>query len=690
MDTAPGRRPSRSGLDRFAGRWLAAVDGTSDALLGQPQLLDFLTERTAELAALLRGENSAVSAMDIARQLVDANLHTLSAIHATMTVMLDSLADLVDATPTQELRAAQVTADLAAGFAAALQERSRREQESLLRSALDAVRSAEQNRKTIEARFRAVFSDAAVGIGMLDLRGRVIDVNAAFAQMLGSTPDQMRGLTVSQIVGTQRHPPTSARYRELMAGDVEHFRTETVRTGPDGTRLVLDLSMSMVRDEVGAPSFLIGVAVDITERRQLQDRLWHESRHDALTGLPNRTLFTERLTRRLASPGRISLSFVDLDGFKDINDSLGHDVGDELLVAVAERLQGAVDGDGRLVARLGGDEFVVLESLQSPIHIGHHELTVTASIGVVDSHAVNADPQQLMRAADITLYRAKAEGKSRITRYNATDSARLITQHRLATGLPAALGHDEFYCDYQPIVALHDGQLLGVEALIRWRHPHLGLIGPNQFIAVAEETGHIRSIGRWVLTAACQQASEWLKTHPSYTGYMSVNVAVGQLRQAGFVDDVLGILNDTGLPADRLQLELTESAVLGDEREPVDDLRKLADCGARLAIDDFGTGYANLAYLTRLPVILLKLAGEFLKPVRDERNVDPRHDIVLSSVVQLAHDLGLSVIAEGIEQPSQAVRLRRAGCDAGQGWLYGRPGPAAAITLDHHRVTDAS
>jgi diguanylate cyclase (GGDEF)-like protein/PAS domain S-box-containing protein len=702
MDTAPVRRPSRSGVDRFAGRWLAAVDGTSDALLRQPQLLDFLAERTAELAALLRGEDSAASAMEIARQLVDANLHTLSAIHATMTVMLDSLSGLADAAPMQEPRAAEVIADLAAGFAAALQERSRREQESLLRSALDAIRSAEQNRKTIEARFRAVFSDAAVGIGMLDLHGRVIDVNAAFAQMLGSTPDQMRGLTVSQIVGTQRHPPTSARYRELMAGDVEHFRTETVRTGSDGSRLVLDLSMSMVRDEAGAPSFLIGVAIDITERRQLQDRLWHESRHDALTGLPNRTLFTERLTRRLASPGRISLSFVDLDGFKDINDSLGHDVGDELLVAVAERLQRAVDGDGRLVARLGGDEFVVLdetgttdgdviapaeailESLQLPIHIGHHELTVTASIGVVDSHAVNADPQQLMRAADITLYRAKAEGKSRITRYNATDSARLITQHRLATGLPAALGHDEFYCDYQPIVALHDGRLLGVEALVRWRHPDLGLIGPNQFIAVAEETGHIRSIGRWVLTAACRQASEWLKTHPSYTGYMSVNVAVGQLRQAGFVDDVLGILNDTGLPADRLQLELTESAVLGDEREPVDDLRKLADCGARLAIDDFGTGYANLAYLTRLPVILLKLAGEFLKPVRDERNVDPRHDIVLSSVVQLAHDLGLSVIAEGIEQPSQAARLRRVGCDAGQGWLYGRPGPATAIPLDRH------
>src|SRR5262245_36054591 len=322
----------------------------------------------------------------------------------------------------------------------------------------------------------------------------------------------MRGQTVAQSLGTPRHPPTSARFAELIAGAREHFRTETVRTGPDGGRLVLDLSMSVVRDEAGVPSFLIGVAIDITERRQLQDRLWHESRHDALTGLPNRTLFTERLAGRLENPGRVSLSFVDLDGFKDINDSLGHDVGDDLLVAVADRLRRAVDGDERLVARLGGDEFVVLDeasgsdddvvgpaeaimqALQAPFHIGPHELTVTASIGVVDSHAVNADPHQLMRAADITLYRAKAEGKSRVTRYSARDSARLITQHRLATGLPAALAHDQFYCDYQPIVDLSDGRLLGVEALIRWRHPRLGLIGPNQFIGVAEETGHIRAI----------------------------------------------------------------------------------------------------------------------------------------------------------------------------------------------------
>jgi diguanylate cyclase (GGDEF)-like protein/PAS domain S-box-containing protein len=680
-------------VDWFADRWLAALDGTTDALVPRPQLRAFLAARSAELSALLQSTGTPTAA-EIARQLVDANLHTLAAIRATMAVMVEELPDLGD--HAQDRRAA-VIAELAAGFAGALQDRSRREQEALLRSALEAVRSAERDRKASEARFRAVFSDAAVGIGMLDLDGRVIDVNSAFARMLWASPAEMRGQTVAEILGSRRHPPTYAKFTDLIKGKSEHFRTEAVRTGPDGRRLILDLSMSMVRDEYAQPSFLIGVAIDITERRQLQDRLWHESRHDALTGLPNRTLFTERLSRRLENPGRVSLSFVDLDGFKDINDSLGHDVGDDLLVAVAERLRQAVDSESRFVARLGGDEFVVLDeasesdsdvaaaaeailaALRTPFHIGPNELTVTASIGVVDSYAVTTNPHQLMRAADITLYRAKAEGKSRITRYSAPDSARLITQHRLATALPSAIVHGQFFCDYQPIVTLSDGRLLGVEALIRWRHPRFGLILPNQFIGVAEETGHIRSIGRWVLTAACEQASRWLRERPEYTGFMSVNVAVGQLRQAGFVDDVLGILADTGLPPDRLQLELTESAVLGDEREPVDDLRKLADCGARLAIDDFGTGYANLAYLTRLPVTQLKLAGEFLKPVRDERPVDPRHDIVLSSVVGLAHGLGLGVIAEGIEQPGQAERLLRVGCDSGQGFLYGRPGPATAV-----------
>jgi diguanylate cyclase (GGDEF)-like protein/PAS domain S-box-containing protein len=690
---------------RFARRWAAALGGTSDAPMSQPDLQAFLEDLSRRLAVAIRDDTVEAQAEAVAGALIGANFHTAAALRRTMEVFAETFLDEVRGEPGADdelklrARLGQLLGGVSAGFAQALQERTRAEQERLQRAALKAIRTADRDRRTVEARFRAVFADAAVGIGMVDLTGRVLDVNAAFARMLGYLPEEIRGRTVTEIIGSDAHAATSMRYLDLLAGGREHFRTETARMRPDGTRLTLDLSMSMVRDEDGNPDFVIGVAVDITERRKLQDQLWHESRHDALTGLPNRTLFAEELAERLAEPacGRLGLSFLDLDGFKDINDSLGHAVGDQLLVAVARRLEEAVAQGDRLVARLGGDEFVVLdddcvgdaavvgpaeailEALQTPFTVGNRELTISASIGVVDSRAVGADPQALMRAADITLYRAKAEGKSRLARYDPRDSARQITQHTLATALPAALTRDEFFCDYQPIVGLADGRLRGVEALIRWQHPQLGIVGPNQFIPVAEETGHIAAVGRWVLAAACRQAGRWAAQNPMLTCYISVNVAVGQLRRPGLVDDVMQVLAASGIPAERLQLELTESAVLGDDRGPADELRRLADAGVRLAIDDFGTGYANLAYLTRLPVRQVKLAGEFLKPLRTGRSVDPKHDIVLASIIRLAHDLGLSVTAEGVEHQAQADRLRALGCDAAQGWLFARPGPAEQV-----------
>jgi diguanylate cyclase (GGDEF)-like protein/PAS domain S-box-containing protein len=704
--TSTSNGPSASdGFARFARRWVAALGGTSDAPMAPPQLHGFLERLTRDLATAMFDDTVEATAEEVAAALIEANFHTTTALRRTIEVFADGFLDELRGEPGADdevklrARLGQLLGGLSAGFAQALRERTRSEQEALQRAALRAVRLADRDRRVVEARFRAVFADAAVGIGMVDLGGRVIDVNGAFARMLGYAPEEIRGRTVGEIIGSAGHGPTSSRYLDLLSGGRDHFRTETTRVRPDGSRLVLDLSMSMVRDDDSAPSFLIGVALDITDRRKLQDQLWHESRHDALTGLPNRTLFAERLAERLAEPacGRLGLSFLDLDGFKDVNDSLGHAVGDQLLVAVARRLEEAVAQGDRLVARLGGDEFVVLDddcvgeaavigpaeailaALREPFHVGGRELTISASIGVVDSRAVGTDPQALMRAADITLYRAKAEGKSRLARYDPRDSARQITQHTLATALPAALSRQEFFCDYQPIVALADGRLRGVEALIRWRHPHLGIVGPNQFIPVAEETGHITAVGRWVLAAACRQASEWAAAHPTLTCYISVNVAVGQLRRPGLVDDVMEVLTARGLPPERLQLELTESAVLGDDRGPVDELRRLADAGVRLAIDDFGTGYANLAYLTRLPVRQVKLAGEFLKPLRTGHSVDPKHDRLLTAVITLAHDLGLSVTAEGVEHQAQADRLRTLGCDAAQGWLFGQPGPAEEV-----------
>ncbi|MEH0937382.1 putative bifunctional diguanylate cyclase/phosphodiesterase [Micromonospora psammae] len=429
--------------------------------------------------------------------------------------------------------------------------------------------------------------------------------------------------------------------------------------------------------------------------RDSEARFRHQATHDPLTDLPNRTLFTERLTAAIDRPGRgadrIGVCFLDLDRFKVVNDSLGHQVGDALLVSVAARLRRAL-GD-HLVARLGGDEFVVLverttgthdvvrvaeaalAAVGEPALVDGHELTVSASVGIVERPVVGASPVELMRAADSTLHWAKAAGGARWSIFDPDRHRDELDRYALSAAIPAAIDRGEFYLDYQPLTSLRDGALLGVEALVRWRHPELGVLRPDRFIGLAEETGLIVRLGGWVLAEACREAESWGAPAP----FVSVNLAVRQVHRPGLVQEVGGLLRQTGLPPERLQLEITESTMMSTAEEPVRALRVLADLGVRIAIDDFGTGYCNLAYLRDLPVTELKVAGEFVAglraPVTDPTSrTDER---ILASLVSLAHALDLTVTAEGVETEGQADRLRAIGCDAGQGWYFGRPGPAA-------------
>jgi diguanylate cyclase (GGDEF)-like protein len=382
-----------------------------------------------------------------------------------------------------------------------------------------------------------------------------------------------------------------------------------------------------------------------------------------------------------------------------INDSLGHDIGDQLLVAVANRLDESVAGDGRLVARMGGDEFViliegstgtqsivdiadrVLYSLTGPIRIDGHELSVSASIGLVEREINGTTSADLMRDADITLYWAKADGKSRWALYDPERNAREVARFTLSATMPAALERSEFYVDYQPLVRLEDSKVLGVEALVRWQHPEFGRLAPDRFIELAEETGLIVPLGRWVLRQACRQARRWLDEFGDVTPFVSVNLAVRQSRDPALVNDVKSILEEFALPPHLLQLELTESAIMGTADEPLEALRQLSGMGVRIAIDDFGTGYSNLAYLKHLPVHELKIAGSFMEGMRAADGADPVDAKIVSTLVSLAHALGLTVTAEGVETPSQAERLRQIGCDSGQGWLFARPGPPHQIEV---------
>ncbi|BFV59153.1 hypothetical protein KCMC57_up42570 [Kitasatospora sp. CMC57] len=413
------------------------------------------------------------------------------------------------------------------------------------------------------------------------------------------------------------------------------------------------------------------------------------------------------LTGSAAQGRRIGLCYVDLDGFAAINETLGHHVGDELLVAVAARLErGFAREEGRLVARLGGDEFAVLvcdsdgseqltalaaeliKTLEDPFEVAGQQLAVTASVGVVERQIVETTPTDLLKDADATLYWSKADGRARWTLYDPDRGAHQLTRQRLATALRPALERGEFTVEYQPLVGLADGTVHGAEALVRWRHPRYGTLSPDRFIPLAEESGAIVPLGKWVLEESCRQAKRWLLEFPDAETFVSVNLAARQIWDSDVVADVAQALKSTGLPARLLQLEITESAVLGPGGRPVQALQALADMGIRIAIDDFGTGYSNLAYLSRLPVHVLKLDGSFIEGFRDPapggrpdsrfRRTDADEQIV-GAMVQLAHALGLTVTAEGIENASQAERLRLTGCDTAQGWYFARPGEAERI-----------
>ncbi|MGW5970333.1 putative bifunctional diguanylate cyclase/phosphodiesterase [Streptomyces sp. NPDC055186] len=559
--------------------------------------------------------------------------------------------------------------------------------------------------------YRSVFTAAPLAMAVVDREGRVVSANSTLATLLGRAPDTLAGAVAADLVDLSSDARAWHSYREVLCGRQARLRCTRRLKHPEGHSLWVQVSVAPLPSEAGdaseGPGVLLSVA-DVSARRELQARLHYLQMHDPVTRLPNRTLFFERLTAALeaesyeqSGTGRIGLCSLDLDGFKAINDALGHRVGDRLLAAVAERLTLCAEEAGRsragtpLVARLGGDEFAllvedstgteqladlaesVLGAIQDPFDVDGRRLSVSASIGVVERHAAGTTPTALMQAADTTLYWAKADGKSRWTLFDPERNAHRMTRQALASTLRPAVDRGEFTLEYQPLVGMEDDRVHGVEALVRWNHPQFGTLTPNRFISIAEEDGSIVQLGRWVLRTACRQARRWQVEHPTEPPiFVSVNVAVRQVWDSDLVADVAETLRETGLAPQLLQLELTESAVMGSSGRPLQALKALSDMGVRIAIDDFGTGYSNLAYLSRLPVSVLKLDGAFVRgfPYEDrDQTPSPADEAIVEAMVQLAHRLGLTVTAECVETPAQATRLRRIGCDTGQGWLYSRP-----------------
>ncbi|WP_372351459.1 putative bifunctional diguanylate cyclase/phosphodiesterase [Streptomyces sp. KL116D] len=558
--------------------------------------------------------------------------------------------------------------------------------------------------------YDAAFLAAPLAMLVVDRAGLVVGANtAALVLLRGEGTEPLTGRVAADLLDLSSDPRTWHAYHEVLRGrEARLSRTRRIKHAA-GHSLWVRVTVSPVP---GAEVVLLSLT-DISARRELQARLRHLQMHDPVTKLANRALFFERLSAALeagayegtGATGRVGLCYLDLDGFKAVNDTLGHHVGDRLLAAVAQRLTHCADRAGHaagapLVARLGGDEFALLvedstgteqvaalaeaalKALQEPFDLSGRRLSVSASIGVVERHVAETTSTGLMQAADTTLYWAKADGKARWTLFDPERNAHLMTRQALSSGLRPAVERGEFVLEYQPLVRLEDGRLRGVEALVRWRHPQFGLLTPNRFIGLAEEDGSIVQLGRWVLRTACAQARRWQLEHPGVPPvFVSVNVAVRQVWDSDLVADVAQILEETQLAPELLQLELTESAVMGSAGRPLQALQALSDMGVHIAIDDFGTGYSNLAYLSRLPVSVLKLDGSFVRGFQDGGDTpsDPADAVIVEAMVQLAHQLGLTVTAECVETAEQADRLRRIGCDTGQGWLYSRPVAAERI-----------
>jgi diguanylate cyclase (GGDEF)-like protein/PAS domain S-box-containing protein len=592
------------------------------------------------------------------------------------------------------IRCSRLQHAVAVGFSQALRERTLSEQESLSRAALAAQTDAERALAASEAKFRAVFENAAIGIGIADMDGTVVEINDAVARMFGGQAHVMRR-SVNEWVHPDNEPATRSLNGELVRGERDGYHIEKAYPRADGSVLWANLQVSLLRDGSGRPRYQLALLEDVTERRALLHRLRHQATHDALTGLPNRAMFFERLDDALSGSGgtsRIGVCYLDLDGFKAVNDSLGHAVGDRLLVAVADRLRGCLTSPDQLVARIGGDEFValytdppgltevtdlatrILAALSVPVTLDGRELPVHGSIGIVHGPLGSRAAADVLRSADITMYRAKELGGNRYEVADPDADARAITRHGLTNRLPGALERGEFFIEYQPLIGLEDGAVLGAEALVRWCHPAHGVLGPDQFIPLAESTGQIVPLGRWVLEQAARQARAWQRDHDGRPPRVNVNLSPIQLHHPDLVTEVARVLDETGLPPTSLCLEVTESALIGADEDALKPLRRIADLGVAIALDDFGTGYSNLSSLRWLPVSALKLDRAFTRGMRRQPS-DPVDLKIVGGIVSLAHALGLTVTVEGVETRAQAEQLRALGCDHAQGWYYARPGP---------------
>jgi diguanylate cyclase (GGDEF)-like protein/PAS domain S-box-containing protein len=550
------------------------------------------------------------------------------------------------------------------------------------------------------AMFRSLMHNAATLTMLVSDTGDVRATSGALARVLGHDPELVIGQPLADLV------EPDDRIALFIALD-------TAALAPQGAAGATTVELRLCRqDGSGSVAFeltivnlledptvggFVASGRDITTHKQLEEELAHQALHDSLTDLANQSLFRDRVEHALArldhTPGRVAVLFLDLDNFKNVNDSLGHSAGDELLIGVSQRLKLCLRV-ADTAARLGGDEFAILledagserevidvaerllDSLQKSFTVGTTDVSASASIGIAMS-PLSATCDQLLRNADLAMYTAKRHGRGRFELFQPEMHAAAVERLNVEAELRRAIERDELVVYYQPIVELRSSHIIGVEALVRWNHPTRGLLGPDVFIGLAEETGLIHEIDSRVLARACKQVRRWQYDHIAHQSLeVSVNLAPRQLLNAGLIADVEKVLSANGLEPGCLILEITEGAMMRDAEAAIENLHALKALGVRLAVDDFGTGYSSLTYLQRFPIDILKIDRSFIESI-DGSSEDAA---LAHAIIRLAETLHLTPIAEGVERETQRARLIELGCELAQGFHFARPAPAADIT----------
>jgi diguanylate cyclase (GGDEF)-like protein/PAS domain S-box-containing protein len=539
--------------------------------------------------------------------------------------------------------------------------------------------------------FRRAFETAVIGMAVVGLDGRFLYVNQALTTITGYDRDELLATSFHALSHPDDIELDLEYVRRALAGEIGIYRMERRYLHRAGHPVWIELAVSLMRDMDEAPAYFIYQMIDITDRKRFENQLLHQAFHDSLTGLPNRALFSDRLDHALASARRpgttVAVIFLDLDNFKVINDSLGHRAGDQLLITIGDRLQGCVR-PGDTVARLGGDEFVVLlehitdtddavgvaqriaEQSLTLYTIHDRQVAVTASIGIAVGAPGETTAEDLIRNADTAMYEAKRKGRARYELFTPTMTDHARDRLELEIDLQRAIERGEFVLQYEPIVELATGNVLEVEALVRWDHPDpaRGTLLPDTFMPIAEEAGLAAEIGDWLLREACRQAAQWQQQAISDPP-LRLNVALStvQMLKPSFADDIDALLRRVELSPHLLRLGVTERLIMEDADLVLQMLRRLQGLGLVIAIDDFGAGYSSLSYIRRAPIDALKIDRRFVAGIGES----PEDTSLVDTTVMIAHTFGINVIARGIETPAQADHLRSVGCDFGQGPLFG-------------------